>query len=259
MAGPSPHSPADSPLAPGWRDVTVTLLCWCWFLFGFLFVFSLGYGAALLSSEREYAFQRMNSRFYRVLFRLLRSLAPAHRWEIDADVAAIRSSVLVCNHLSYLDPLLFIALFARQRSIVKPRFFSVPIFGCIMGNSGYLPASADGRHGSLFLRHMASMERFFSDGGNLFVFPEGTRSRDGQLGSLHQGAMKIARLYRAPIQVLHISGTDRLFPPDRFWFNTSTDNTIRLRLVERIDPAVERVSAKRLAQRLQQAFNHGSA
>lgn len=258
MAGPSPPNPAASPPAPGWWDVIVTLLCWCWFLFGFLCIFSWGYGAALCARQREYAFQRLNSRFFQVLFWLLRHLAPAHRWESDAAVAGIRSSVLVCNHLSYLDPLLFIALFGRQRTMVKPRFFSMPVFGGIMRNSGYLPASASGRHGRLLLQGMDSMERFLADGGNLFVFPEGTRSRDGQLGGLQQGALKIARLYRAPIQVLRLSGTDRLFPPGSFWFNTTTSNTIRLQLVERIDPAEEGHGAAGLAQRLRQAFAQGA-
>ena len=88
----------------------VTLICWAWFLFGFMLFFSWRYLiTALVVKDPEQAFQRFNSQFYRVFFRIVKATAPRQRIEIDEKVAAIRSSVIVCNHLSYLDPLLLIA------------------------------------------------------------------------------------------------------------------------------------------------------
>jgi len=241
--------------------VLATLLCWAWFILGFLFFFSWRYGAALLGGERERAFQRLNSRFFQVFFRLLRWLAPQHRWEIAAEVGALRSSVVVCNHLSYLDPLLLIALFERHRTIVKTRFFPVPIFGWILKNSGYLPASGAAGYAPLLLRQMESMEQYLRDGGILFVFPEGTRSRDGHIGSMQRGALKIARLCQAPIQVLQLTNTDKLFPPGKLCFNTTAHNTIRLSVVARIEPNSEGnpLTAAQLASRLRQAYGTEAA
>ncbi len=80
------------------------------------------------------------------------------------------------------------------------------------------------------------MEPYLKSGGNLFVFPEGTRSRDGKIGELQRGALKIARICKAPIYVLQISNTDRLFTPGQFLFNTRIKNTIKIKIVACIDP-----------------------
>lgn len=218
-------------------DFFVTILCWVWFILGFFLFFSWFYlGSALLAKKKEVSFQRLNSRFYQVFFQILRLTAPSHKWEIDQDVAAIRSAVIVCNHLSYLDPLLFIALFERHRTIVKTRFFSMPVFGWIIRQSGYFPASGEGRFTRMLLEQMQTMASFFQDGGNLFVFPEGVRSRDGRVANLNRGALKIARQCKVPIYVLQLTQTNKLFPPGKFLFQTRIKNSITLKIIDRIEP-----------------------
>ena len=51
-----------------------------------------------------------------------------------------------------------------------------------LATAGYLPATATGRFAGLMLARMETMPAYLASGGNLFVFPEGTRSRDGQVG-----------------------------------------------------------------------------
>lgn len=238
-------------------DFLVTILCWAWFILGFFLFFSWLYlGAALFAKNKEAGFQRLNSLFYRVFFFLLRATAPKHRWVIDQEVAAIRSAVIVCNHLSYLDPLLLIALFARHRTIVKTRFFSMPVFGWIIRKSGYIPAGGEGRFTTMMLAQMQTMEGFFKDGGNLFVFPEGARSRDGRVGHLHTGALKIARLCKAPVYVLQLARTDKLFPPGRFLFQTRIKNSITLKIIARIEPDYQQHAppATALEQQVRKAY-----
>lgn len=238
-------------------DFFVTILCWTWFIPGFFLFFSWRYLAcALFAKEPEQCFQRLNSRFFQVFFHILRSAAPRQIWEIDEEVAAIRSAVIVCNHLSYLDPLLLIALFERHRTLVKTRFFTMPVFGWIIKKSGYFPASGEGQFTRIMIEQMETMADFLDNGGNLFVFPEGTRSRDGRLGDLNQGAMKIARLCKAPIYVLLLANTDNLFTPGRFLFQTRARNTISLKIIDRIQPDYQHhiPSAAILEQQVQEAY-----
>ncbi len=224
-------------------DAGATLICWAWFLFGFIIFFSWRYLiCALFRKNPELHFQGMNCQFYRIFFRIVRLTAPRQKIEIDERVAAIRSSVIVCNHLSYLDPLLLIALFPRHKTIVKTRFFSTPIFGWMITKSGYLPATSEGRFSGMMLDRMNTMEDYLNSGGNLFIFPEGTRSRDGRLGNLNTGALKIARMCKSPIYVLQLKNTDKLFTPGRFWFNTRVPNTISVKIIERIEPDYRRQS-----------------
>ena len=260
-------APGQPPPESFWRqiadkgiDSVVTLACWVYFTLGFIVIFAPLYlGASLFSANRELAFQHLNRRFYRGFFSLLRALSPRQRWTIDQDIASIRSSVILCNHLSYLDPLLLIALLGRARTIVKPAFFRVPIFGRVIRTAGYLPATTGGKYSELMLNQMETMAGYLAGGGNLFIFPEGTRSRDGRLGSLNQGALKIARLCHAPICAIRLSGTDKLFTPGRFFFRTREANTISALIVERIEPhphqPAARLSLSEIEQRVRQAFS----
>ncbi len=218
-------------------DLLVTLLLWVYYLLGFLLLFSPFYLLALIfSRNREAAFQRLNSLFYRIFFRLVRLLIPRVRFDISPEAKAIRSSVILCNHLSYLDPILLISFYPRQKTIVKSDIFRLPVFGWILRKSGYLPSLTEESNVSQVLRQVQEMKAYLAAGGNLFVFPEGTRSRDGRIGPFNKGPFRIARMCQAPISVLTIGNTQRLFPPGRFLFNTTESFTISVNPVGRLTP-----------------------
>jgi len=215
----------------------VTLLLWGYFTLGFLIIFSPFYLAAYLFSEnRENSFQRLNHQFYKGFFFLIRIFIPGQKWHIAGEIKSIRSSVIVCNHLSYLDPLLLISLYPRHKTIVKSTFFNVPIFGWMLKRSGYIPSTSEGRLSELMIDSFDTMDDFLASGGNLFIFPEGTRSRDGSISRLNRGAFKIAKLCQTPIKVLYINNTNKLFTPGKFLFNTLVSNTITVEPITGIEP-----------------------
>jgi 1-acyl-sn-glycerol-3-phosphate acyltransferase len=221
-------------------DFIITVVLWAYFTIGFVLLFAPFYiWAGIFSKDRERAFQRLNSRFYRGFFFLVRRLMPGHRWHIQPEVLDIRSAVVVCNHRSYLDSILLISLYARHNTIVKSRLLDIPIFGSMLQWSGYIPSSSEGRFAEMMIQRIEGMEAFLADGGNLIVFPEGTRSRDGRIGALNKGAFKIARRFRAPIKVLFVRNTDRMFRRGSFSFDTRGPNVIRLELIGTIDAAAE--------------------
>ncbi len=218
-------------------DLVVTLLLWSYFTVGFVVLFAPFYVlVTILASDRARAFQRLNHFFYRGFFWLCRLTIPRQEWRIDPALGTVRSSVVVCNHVSYIDPLLLISLFARHTTIVKNRLFRIPIFGWMLKMSGYLPADSQGPLAERLVEQLEHMSSFLAGGGNLIVFPEGTRGRDGALGVLNPGAFKIARLCRAPLAVVRIENSDRLFTPGRFLFNTCQANTITARLLTQVTP-----------------------
>jgi len=219
-------------------DFMITLVLWTYFTAGFIFFFSPFYlEAYFFSGNREQSFQRLNSTFYKGFFSLARVLMPGHRWRIQPAVKEIRSSVIVCNHRSYLDSILLISLYEKHNTIVKSRLFDILFFGRMLQWSGYIPSSAEGRFADMMIQRLERMDAFLADGGNLIVFPEGTRSPNGSLGRFNKGAFKIARRCRAPIQVLFIRNTDRMFRRGSFSFDTRGPNTIRLERIGSIDAA----------------------
>jgi 1-acyl-sn-glycerol-3-phosphate acyltransferase len=213
-------------------DLVLTLFYWTWFTAGFVCFFSPFYlWAVVFSRDRQRSFQRLNHRFYKCFLALVAATARGVSFEIPADVAAIRSAILVCNHVSYLDPVLLISLYERHKTIVKSAFFRVPVFGWVLRQTGYLPSNPGGDFSSLMIGQIEGMDDFMASGGNLFVFPEGTRSRDGRIGPFNPGLFKIARHFGAPIKVLYVRNTNRVFAPGRFLFNTCAPSRITLELI----------------------------
>jgi 1-acyl-sn-glycerol-3-phosphate acyltransferase len=222
------------------KDTVITLLLWGYFTAGFIILFAPFYLLALFFvKDRHDAFQKLNSLFYRGFFILCRLLIPRHRWNIHPSVRGIRSAVIICNHVSYLDSILLVSLYSRHTTIAKDRLFAIPIFGSVLKLSGYLPSSGRGHCADLLFDSLDAVSAILEKGGNLIVFPEGTRSRDGRIGRLRKGVFKIAKHCKAPIKVLAIDNTDKLYPPGKFLFNTCIDNVIGLRMVAELLPDYE--------------------
>lgn len=213
-------------------DLAGSLVLYTYFAFAFLlFFFWIFLFLQLFSGRKEARFQRTTHLFYRGFFTLVRFVLPRVKIRVAPEVRAIRSSVIVSNHLSYLDPILLISLYPRHKTVVKNSIFRYPFFSWVLAGSGYLPASASGDEAPLVIRNLETMGKFLGAGGNLFIFPEGTRSRDGTLGPFSKGAFSIARKSGAPIHVLRIRNTHLLFRPGKVLFNTG----------ERIVVTVERI------------------
>lgn len=218
-------------------DLIITLLLWVYFTFGFVvFFFPFYLTAYLMLQNCETAFQRLNHRFFKGFFFLIRNLIPGHDWRIPDEITSIRSSIIICNHISYLDSIFLISLFEKQKTIVKRTFFNVPVLSRLLKLSGYIPSASDGKLAELLIQQIETLDDFLSSGGNLFIFPEGTRSRNGTISRFNKGAFKIARRFKAPIHVLYIRNTNRLFKPGKFFFNTSVSNCISLEQLAFIKP-----------------------
>jgi 1-acyl-sn-glycerol-3-phosphate acyltransferase len=237
-AGPPDH-PFCRPLRR-MKDLAVTLILWTYFIAGFAVLFGPFYLLALPAvKHRRNVFQYLNHLFFKIFFAICRGIIPRHQWTIDPRITSIHSSIVACNHLSYLDSILLISLFAKHTTIAKNRLFGLPFMGAVVKHAGYIPSSGRGRYGELLLNSLEAIAIHLDQGGNIIIFPEGTRSRDGRVGELHKGAFKIARYCKAPIKVLKIENSDKLFPPGKFLFNTCIDNTISLKLVGELVPRFE--------------------
>jgi len=234
-------------------DVFVTLLLWLYFIFGYLFFYSpLFIRAYFFSGNREKALQGLLHRYCRSFFSIVRLLIPRLSIQVQPDVRTLHSAVVVCNHVSYLDPLLLIAIFRNQKTIVKSTFFKVPIFGWILKASGYIPSSGGSPDSKPVLDRIENMGAYLSSGGILFIFPEGTRSRDGKIGRFHTGAFKIANRFNVPLRVLAIRNTQHLFRPGRFLFHTDGGYAIQVELLGSIEPAVPGQRLASLQTQMQQ-------
>lgn len=213
-------------------DILITSILWIYFTVGFVLGF-IPYivWVAIQGKLREQDFQRYYHLFFRGFFGLLQCLSPTLSIRIAPEIHQIKSSIVICNHLSYLDPLMMISIFEKQKTIVKSTFFKVPLFSWLMQKSGYIPSNSEGKNLARVLRHVGEMKEYLREGGNLFVFPEGTRSRDNTLSTFNKGAFNIANQSEAPINVLYLKNTNQLFTPGSFFFKTWRKFSIELESV----------------------------
>jgi len=218
-------------------DIIITLTVWIYFIFGYLLFFSPFHAVAFLfSKDPETAFQYLNHIYFKSFFALIRIITPGIKFDIDKDIYSIQRSVIICNHLSYLDPIFLVSLFKKQKTIVKSSFFSLPIFGWLLKTSGYIPSSTGRNLTDLMIKNIENIQEYITSGGVIFVFPEGTRNSNREIGSFGKGAFSIAKQSNSPIKVLFISSTDKLFHPGKFLFNTCIKNTIKIELLATIEP-----------------------
>mgnify|MGYP001767950248 CR=1 FL=1 len=82
-------SPAGRSRTQAALDFGITLGLWAYFLAGFVVLPPVYIAAHLLPSCGERAIQRLNNRFYRGFFALVRLLMPGHRWELRPEVPRV--------------------------------------------------------------------------------------------------------------------------------------------------------------------------
>jgi 1-acyl-sn-glycerol-3-phosphate acyltransferase len=224
-------------------DFFATFFMWLYFTIGFVTVFlPILFAQNFIIHNKEQKFQKANFHFYRIFFLLTQKLSPGLSVKIDEDVRQIKSSIVISNHTSYLDPILLISLFPAHKTIVKGVFFKIPILSWVMKSEGFICYTPNSSYDNSIMESMKNILDFTGNGGNLFIFPEGRRSRDGRLGKLQKGAFSIAKKYNLPILVIYIANTGLLFSPGKLLLNTCIENTISVEKLGVIEPLNKTVS-----------------
>ena len=121
-----------------------------------------------------------------------------------------RAHILVMNHQSLLDIVLAFRLFYPIKMIGKKVLAKVPVIGWNMMMSGHLMVDrADRKSQFNAIRRLDDMLR---DGNSILVFPEGTRTRDGNIGEFRKGAFRSAISSRAPLLPVVLDGAYQALP-----------------------------------------------
>jgi len=215
----------------------LTLGLWVYFMLGYLvLMFVLFIPCYSRLKAVDAVLQKSFHLHLKVFFALVNRLSPGVRFAVSEDVRNLRSSIIACNHLSYLDPILLVSLFPRQTTIVKNTFFSVPIFGWFLRKAGYVPSSPTEMYGPAMINHLEDIKRQLAAGGNLFVFPEGTRGRRGRIAPFNRGVFSIARYCSTGVKMVLIRNTERLFRPGSFSFDTRGKFTVSMELIGSLTP-----------------------
>lgn len=121
-------------------------------------------------------------------------------------------TVLVCNHRSAFDPALIICGFKKRKMafVSKASVLKYPFIGPYMNSAACVFIERDSPMQAMRAIHRAA--GYVKNAGiDYGIFPEGTRSRDGQLLEFKEGAFVMAKKAGAPITVLVMQGSEHAF------------------------------------------------
>ena len=130
--------------------------------------------------------------------------------------------VFVANHSSHLDtPTILRALPRKWRSRTAVAAAADYFYSKRWKANGVallfntVPLGRQG--GGLGSGATDHVDRLIDEGWNLVMFPEGTRSRNGEIGKVRSGAAVIAAQHGIDIVPIYLSGTHAVMPPGKNW------------------------------------------
>lgn len=129
-------------------------------------------------------------------------------------IVAGKTYVLVANHLSLLDILVMFRLFKDFKWVSKAEIFKVPGVGWNMSLNKYIPLKRGDKESIAEMMEMS--EATLRSGSSIMIFPEGTRSKTGELREFKRGAFDMARDTATPIIPIVIQGTSDALPKHGF-------------------------------------------
>lgn len=117
-----------------------------------------------------------------------------------------KPSIIVANHSSFLDILLIIMLHPKVIIMVKSWVYNSPVFGLFIRYAGY-PFIEEGVDSNIKV-----IQERINDGYSIAIFPEGTRSVDGEIQRFHKGAFFLAKELNLEIQPIILIGAHEVNP-----------------------------------------------
>jgi 1-acyl-sn-glycerol-3-phosphate acyltransferase len=120
-------------------------------------------------------------------------------------------AIYTSNHTSFMDtPLVFSSLPFQFRILAKQSLWRWPFIGWHLQRSGQIPVDEESGSGSIAGLNRAI--RVLKSGMPLFIFPEGGRTKDGEIQPFMKGPAYIAIRGRVPLVPMALIGTYELLP-----------------------------------------------
>lgn len=177
--------------------------------------------------DRDQAFY-YTGRLFRKLGKAISRVNP--NWQItisgNAEINDREPYIMVCNHLSQADIPLISNLPWEMKWVAKKELFELPVVGWMMKLAGDIAVDRRSPHRKVdtFRQAKYYLERNCS----IMFFPEGTRSRTGQLQKFSNGAFELAITNNVPLLPMVIDGTQNALPKKSWKFENARHISLKI-------------------------------
>jgi len=131
-------------------------------------------------------------------------------------------AVVVCNHVSYMDPILLSGSIRRpMRFVMYYKIFDIPLLRFFFKNMKAIPIASAREDEDLMKLAFDKVDAELEAGNIVCIFPEGGITRDGEVQRFRPGIEKI--IARRPVPVIPVS-LGRLWGS---WFSRRKDGGLR--------------------------------
>ena len=157
--------------------------------------------------------------------------------------------VMVMNHNSGIDIFAAYKIPLNFRWVSKREVFRVPFMGPLLTIHGDIPIER-GNPSEALAKVLSLGKLWLSRGASVAIFPEGTRSKTGEINRFKMGAFNLAREANVEILPIVMTGTNKMFR--KGWLVNWT-NHVAIRVLKPI--SVEEVAAtevKDMAQKVRE-------
>ena len=150
-----------------------------------------------------------------VLMRPLLNLIVKKDWRRADLIPQSGGAIVVCNHISYLDPLTFTHFLYNNgrapRYIGKKAVFDAPLVGWVVRKAGQIPVERESKVASKALENAVAA---LKAGHLIGIYPEGTLTRDENLWPMtgKTGAARLALLTGVPVIPTASWGPQQVIP-----------------------------------------------
>ncbi len=141
-----------------------------------------------------------------------------------------KTYVVISNHQSMIDIIVIQHLYRKYSWVSKAENFSYPFLGMLMKISDDIKLERDNPQS--LARLVRNCSRKLSQGTSIIIFPEGTRTPDGEIKRFKEGAFRIAQLAKVPVLPVLLDGTREVLPKTGILMKASSK--FRLRVLDEI-------------------------
>ena len=136
----------------------------------------------------------------------------------EENVDPKQSYVFVANHQSFLDVFAVYGWLPNNfKWLMKKEIRKVPFVGTACAVAGHI--FVDRSNPRAALQSMDHIKKELVDGISTVIFPEGTRTKTGEMGRFKQGAFKIAMDMGLPVVPLSLNGFFKAMPSGQAFAN----------------------------------------
>lgn len=147
-----------------------------------------------------------------VLWLLLVPIKVTGRENVDPN----QSYVFVANHQSFLDVFAVYGWLPNNfKWLMKKELRKIPFVGTACAVAGHI--FVDRSNPRAAMESLTYIKAQLHDGISTVIFPEGTRTRTGEMGRFKQGAFKIAMDMDLPVVPISLSGFFDAMPRNKFY------------------------------------------